>query len=97
MRVCPAVEAVQAFFFAFFFQTADSAASSNSQGRSLIRCKMSNEGEVRQVCCFLSQAVFFFLRKVSTANLADLNFPLVCDDAHQIESTYRGLLREAPC
>lgn len=65
------------------FQTADSAASSNCQGRSLVKCKMSNECEVCQVCRFLSQSFSFscILRKVPTANLAELNFPLVCDDA----------------
>lgn len=40
------------------FQTADSAASSNSQGRCLIECKMSNECEVCQVCRYLSQSDF---------------------------------------
>lgn len=77
-QACPASEAVQAL----------SKQPTQQHHPTLrvvpsLKCKMRNECEVCQVCRFPSQSFSFscIMRMVATANLAELNFPLVCDDA----------------
>lgn len=74
MKMCPALQAVQAL--------SKQPTQQHHQGRSLIKCKTSNGCEVCQVCRYLSQSFFFFfflsLQHGKGVNGKFGKFPPVC-------------------